>query len=44
MKLRGMEIDSSSVGKGIDVYLAQIKHKRNYVTLSLIPPNMRKNK
>ena len=44
LKLQGLEMDSTSLGKGIDVYLAHIKHKRNFATLSLVPPSMRKNK
>lgn len=36
-----MDIKETSIGKSIDVYLNHIKVKKNFMTLSLVPPVMR---
>ena len=43
IKMQEMEIKQTSIGKSIEVYLNHIKVKKNFVTLSLIPP-MARNK
>lgn len=42
IKMSGLEIDESWKSKGIEVYIANIKEKNGFITLSVLPPSMRK--
>jgi hypothetical protein len=36
-----MDLGEEAIGKSIEVYVSHVKAKRNFVTLSLVPPAMR---
>lgn len=42
VKMSGLGIDESWKSKGIEVYIANIKEKNGFITLSVLPPSMRK--
>ncbi len=41
IKIQEMEINETNIGKSIEVYLNHIKVRKNFMTLSLIPPMLR---
>lgn len=42
--MQDMEIKENNIGKSIQLYVNHIKAKKNFMTLSLVPPIMRKGK